>query len=116
MSKRNPAAAKRHKAPVPARDQSHDDQLRLFLVGDVQFYNTLVWHFQSLADRESQLITDRIARSDFADASDHRRMETLAEALEDEDDGWKRWVEIEGREGTGRFKRMILDWLNYRMG
>jgi hypothetical protein len=32
--------------------------------------------------------------------------------LEDEDDGWKRWVGIEGRKGIGRFKQMIVDWLN----
>ena len=38
-------------------------------------------------------------------------MKCLVKALEDEDDGWKEWVEIEGNAGAPRFKKVIVDWL-----
>ena len=38
-------------------------------------------------------------------------MKRLAEELEDEDEGWKKWIKTEGDEGTPRFKKVIVDWL-----
>ena len=38
-------------------------------------------------------------------------MKRLVEVLEDEDDGWKEWIKIEGDEGVCRFEKLIVDWL-----
>jgi hypothetical protein len=38
-------------------------------------------------------------------------MKRFAEELEDEDEGWKKWIKTEGDEGTPRFKKVIVDWL-----
>ena len=38
-------------------------------------------------------------------------MKRLAKASEDEDDGWKEWIKIEGNEEVHRFKNLIVDWL-----
>jgi hypothetical protein len=74
-------------------------------------WDTLVWHFRSLADDEHSNLIRRIERQDYRDDKELRRMKRLAKELEDEDDGWKKWIKIEGEEGVPRFKKLIGDWL-----
>ena len=38
-------------------------------------------------------------------------MQRLIEALNDDDDGWKEWIKIEGKRGLPEFKKKIEDWL-----
>jgi hypothetical protein len=78
--------------------------------GDAQ-WNTLVWHFRSLARDEHGNPMRRIELQDYRDDKELQRMKRLAKALEDEDDGWKEWIKIEGKEGAPRFKKLIVDWL-----
>jgi hypothetical protein len=73
-------------------------------------WNTLVWHFRSLADDEHGNLIRRIELQDYRDDKELQRMRRLAKALEDEDDGWKEWIKIEGKEGVPRFKKLIVDW------
>jgi hypothetical protein len=74
-------------------------------------WNTLVWRFRSLTDDEHSSLIRRIERQDYCDDDERRRMKRLAKELEDEDDGWKKWIKIEGEEGVSRFKKLIVDWL-----
>jgi hypothetical protein len=81
------------------------------IISEIEFYSDLVWHFRRLAwDKHDELI----GSIDLHDLRDNKALEhrkRLIEALEDEDDGWKEWIKIEGKEGVAHFKKEILDWL-----
>jgi hypothetical protein len=81
------------------------------IVDEVQYYNALVEHFRWLARDEQEKLIHRIELQDYRDDQEHQRMKHLAEELEDEDEGWKTWINTEGDEGTPRFKKVIVDWL-----
>ena len=74
-------------------------------------WHALVWHFRDLANQEHDNLIRRIELQDYHDDKELQRMRCLAKALEDHDDGWKKWITIEGDEGVSRFEKLIVDWL-----
>jgi hypothetical protein len=81
------------------------------IIDEVEYYDALVEHFRRLARDEQDKLTQRIELQDYRDDKELQRMKRLAEELEDEDEGWKKWIKTEGDEGTPRFKKVIVDWL-----
>jgi hypothetical protein len=82
------------------------------IINEVEFpYNALVEHFRWLARDEREELVRRIELKDYRDGKELKQMKRIVEALEDEDNGWKEWIKIEGNSGAPRFKKVIVDWL-----
>src|SRR3974390_3202243 len=81
------------------------------IIDEVEYYDALVEHFRRLARDEQEKLTQRIKLQDYRDDKEIQRMKRLADELEDEDEGWKKWIITEGDEGTRRFKKATVDWL-----
>jgi hypothetical protein len=82
------------------------------IIDEVEFpYNALVEQFRWLARDEREELMRRIELKDYRDGKELKQMKRTVEALEDEDNGWKEWIKIEGNSGAPRFKKVIVDWL-----
>lgn len=82
------------------------------IIEEVEFpYNALVEHFRWLARDKREELMRRIELKDYRDGKELEQMKRIVEALEDEDNGWKEWIKIEGNSGAPRFKEVIVDWL-----
>jgi hypothetical protein len=82
------------------------------LIGQVEDFMVLLNHFRRLAREERDDFMKRLkCPSDIEDKTELERMTRVAEALEDEDEGWKDWIVGEGKKGLPRFKKVIEDWL-----
>jgi hypothetical protein len=81
------------------------------IISELEFYGALVDHFRGLAQDEHEELIRRIELKDYRDDKKLEQMKRLAEALEDEDDGWEEWIKIEGSEGVPRIRKMVVDWL-----
>lgn len=82
------------------------------IIEEVEFpYAAVVDHFRRLAQVEREELMRRIELKDYRDDKELSQMRCIAEALEDEDNGWKEWIKIEGNSGSPRFKKVIVDWL-----
>ena len=81
------------------------------IISEIEDCAALVWHFRRLASDKHDDLIRRIELRDYHDDKQLQAMRRLAKALEDEDDGWKRWIEIEGNDGVRRFKEKIVGWL-----
>jgi hypothetical protein len=81
------------------------------IIDEVECYDALVEHFRWLARDEQEKLIHRMELQGYRDDQEHQRMRRLAEELEDEDEGWKKWINTEGDEGTLRFRKVIVDWL-----
>jgi hypothetical protein len=81
------------------------------IIDEVECYDALVEHFRWLARDEQEKLIHRMELQDYRDDQEHLRMKRLAEELEDEDEGWKKWINTEGDEKTPRFTKVIVDWL-----
>jgi hypothetical protein len=82
------------------------------IIEEVEFpYDALVEHFRWLARDEREELMRRIELKDYRDGKELKQMKRIVEALEDEDNGWKEWIKIEGNPGAPRFKKVIVDWL-----
>jgi hypothetical protein len=62
------------------------------IIDEVEYYDALVEHFRWLARNEQERLIHRIELRDYRDDQEHQRMNRLAEELEDEDEGWKKWT------------------------
>jgi hypothetical protein len=81
------------------------------IISEIEYCSALVWHFRRLASDKQDDLIRRIEFKDYHDNKQLRDMRRLAKALEDEDDGWKRWIKIEGNDGVQQFKEKIVTWL-----
>lgn len=81
------------------------------IIDEIEYYDALVERFRWLARDERKSLLRRIEQQESRDNRELRRMKLVAKKLEDEDDGWKEWIEIEGNEGAPRFGKLIVDWL-----
>jgi hypothetical protein len=80
------------------------------IISEIEECAALVEHFRRLAWDEHDELMSRIELHDHDD-KELLRMQRLVKALEDEDDGWKEWIEIEGSDGVRRFEEEIACWL-----
>ena len=81
------------------------------LVQDVEGCTPLVSHFQRLAADELENIQYKLDDEDLT-STERKRLERLADVLDDPDDGWAAWVQLEGETGLPRFVGEVEDWLS----
>ena len=81
------------------------------IVREVGQYDELRSHFAGLSSDELVEVVDALHDEDLA-PDERRRLEALQELLEDEDEGWRDWVEAEGVNGLERFRDEIESWLD----
>ena len=92
-----------------------------WLILEVEGCEPLTWHFQELAEQKLSevedelevLVDDHDDGTPDANALAHRpTLERLRDALQDADDGWKKWVMLESQTGLPYFNQSIRDWLD----
>lgn len=80
------------------------------LIGEVDQYDELRGHFQTLAADELEDV-ELLLEAEGVTAVERKRLLALQAALQDEDEGWKAWLRSERTGGLPRFKRHIEEWL-----
>nr|WP_326530316.1 hypothetical protein [Rhodoferax sp.] len=81
------------------------------LISDIEACWPLTSLFQELAAAELEETLSNLEGSDDLSLMEHRRLKRLAEALDNERDGWSAWMRLEGAKGLPRFKDEVEDWL-----
>ena len=81
------------------------------LVSEIESCWPLTSRFQQLAQDELDEVRSSLDEDDSLSYLARKRLERLAKALDDEDDGWAAWVQLEGTKGLPRFKEVVEDWL-----
>ena len=82
------------------------------LIDEVDQYDELRGHFQSMASDELDEVRLALDDDEQLSAAQRLRLTNLETALLDEDDGWRDWILIEGKDGLPRFKEAIDTWLD----
>jgi len=81
------------------------------LILDIENCYPLTSHFQRLAMDALGEVQSTLDDTDLP-RIERKRLQKLAEALEDEDEGWAEWIRLEGPAGLARFKAAAHDWLD----
>lgn len=81
------------------------------LVSEIEGCYPLTRHFQQLAFDELEEVRFSLDENESLSSPARKRLERLAKALDDEDEGWAAWVLLEGTDGLPKFKEVIADWL-----
>lgn len=81
------------------------------LVAGVEGCTPLVSHFQQLASDELDDVQSELEDGEDLPPAERKRLERLANALSDPDDGWAEWVLLLGAVGMPRFVSEVDDWL-----
>jgi len=81
------------------------------LIDEVDRYSELRSLFQTLAADELEDV-EMSLDDGHVDPAKRARLLALKAALQDEDDGWRAWVKLEGQPGLARFQDEIGYWLD----
>ena len=83
------------------------------LIDSISDCEPLVFRFQQLADDERLDLENLLDCWEIRDDQRPKaRVERLAEALQDADEGWKQWLLLEGKTGLERFLCLANGWLD----
>ncbi len=81
------------------------------LICEIEGCYPLTRHFQKLAWNERDEVRSSLDDDESLSYLARKRLERLAKALDDEDEGWAGWVLLEGNKGLPKFKGEVEDWL-----
>ena len=81
------------------------------VIAEVEKYDELRGHFTGLSSYELDEVNEALEDEELA-PSERVRLEALRDLLEDEDEGWRDWVEAEGPSRVQRFQAEIDSWLD----
>lgn len=81
------------------------------LIAEVQGCVPLTSHFQQLAADELNVVQSELEDGEDLPPKERKRLERLAKALSDPDDGWADWVSLLGSAGLPGFVSEVEDWL-----
>ncbi|MBC7548534.1 MAG: hypothetical protein H7224_07805 [Polaromonas sp.] len=80
------------------------------VVDEVDSYEELRSHFAHLASDELEQVESDLDDDDLAKPQ-RKALLKLRAALQDEDEGWRDWVLLDGKKGVPRFRDAIEEWL-----
>ena len=81
------------------------------LVSDIEDCQPLTSHFQQVALGELEEVRSSLDDDELTH-HERRRLERLAQTLDDELQGWSDWVLLAGVKGLPRFKQVVKAWLD----
>jgi hypothetical protein len=83
------------------------------VINAVDRFQPLIDHFQSLATRELEALSEELDTDPSPRLLRQRHIREIIQAIEANPDyGWQDWVEMEGKAGVQRFKDEIDEWLD----